>query len=141
MSILHDRIRAVVEERLRIARAVAGYRQRPGELIWAQCDPERDHGLIGDALGNVVTYDVGNREQAEFIAANDPADAILGAEHALAVLERHAPVLDELDRLVCDGCEELCHSRSGLGCDSPDAPYPCAEVRSLATRWRVEVDG
>ncbi len=133
---LHDRIRAVVEERLRIARAVAGYRQRPGELIWTRCDPERHPGLIGDALGNVVTYDLGNSEQAEHIAANDPADAILSAEHALSVLERHKPI----EANSWGRGHTVCELEWGSG-EGWIAPYPCDDIRALATRWRVEVDG
>jgi hypothetical protein len=31
----------------------------------------------------------------------------------------------------CGYCADLCHSRSGLGCDSPDAPWPCETAELL----------
>jgi hypothetical protein len=57
------------------------------------------------------------------------------------ILDLHAPaptnyvegryVPGEPTGLQCGHCAELCHSRSGLGCDSPDAPYPCETVQLL----------
>jgi len=146
---LHDRIRAVVEERLRIARAAnpSPWRRFVGRTGLNHLDPNTIFGdgepRGFDRLRNVCNLDYSweRDANAEHIMANDPADAILAAEHALGILARHEAVLDELDRLVCGGCQELCHSRSGLSCDSPDAPWPCAEVRALATRFGVEVSG
>lgn len=49
------------------------------------------------------------------------------------ILDLHAPVPTfHHDQPQCEYCASLCHSRSGLGCDSPDAPYPCDTVRLLA---------
>ena len=43
-----------------------------------------------------------------------------------AGLERHKPEKEAWgERIVCEWCENLCHSGSGLYCDSPDAPFPC----------------
>lgn len=49
-----------------------------------------------------------------------------------AILDLHSPRSDYQGRQVCEYCADLCHSRSGLGCDDPDAPYPCDTVRLLA---------
>lgn len=35
----------------------------------------------------------------------------------------------------CDHCADLCHSRSGLMCESPDAPWPCPTVRIVAEQF------
>ncbi len=109
---LHDRIRAVVEERLRIARAVIALGRYSAKI-----SSEHSQELT-DAL-------------SLHLVANDPADAILSAEHALDVLDRHWPAEDEPG--LCRFC---------FGQDGEDYyPYPCPEIRALATRWRVEVDG
>jgi hypothetical protein len=122
---LHDRIRAVVEERLAVARRA--------DLGWCRhdCDP--------------VCID--------FHAVADEADAILSAEHALSVLERHAIIHRDIGWLELDE-GELCemgaeipvcrscvpkHSSFRTRAAVPEGP--CIEVRELATRWRVEVDG
>lgn len=57
------------------------------------------------------------------------------------ILELHEPqptgyvdgryVHGETGQLQCAYCAEQCHSRSGLSCDMPDAPWPCATVRLL----------
>ena len=55
------------------------------------------------------------------------------AEVALqAIIDLHAPVADGEGRLQCQHCSGLCHSRSGLSCDDPDAPFPCETIRLIA---------
>jgi hypothetical protein len=50
----------------------------------------------------------------------------------------------ETGELQCEHCAEQCHSRSGLGCEQPDAPWPCPTVRLVAQPyagqpgWREE---
>jgi hypothetical protein len=34
----------------------------------------------------------------------------------------------------------MCHSRSGLGCDDPEAPYPCPDILDVAAALGVEVE-
>ncbi len=51
------------------------------------------------------------------------------------ILELHAPCVDGRDRAVCEYCSSLCHSRTGLMCDDPDAPYPCDTLRLLAIAY------
>jgi len=59
------------------------------------------------------------------------------------ILELHAPeastnwvngeyVPGEPTGLQCVHCARLCHSTSGLSCESPDAPWPCPTVLLLA---------
>ncbi len=131
---LHDRIRAVVEERLATARAAC----HDGSGRWHQRASFEDNSewlspRVDDENDDVVVYDEGSPTESEaaHIAANDPADAILSAEHALSVLDRHTST--DLDAyrygITCSGCPNSAVS------------WPCIEMRELATRWRVEVDG
>ena len=46
------------------------------------------------------------------------------------IIERHAP--EQYTHIECEHCKSLCHSHSGLGCDVPDAPWPCQDVRDAA---------
>lgn len=40
---------------------------------------------------------------------------------------------------VCGHCANLCHSRSGLGCDEPrDGHYPCADIQAIACELGIE---
>jgi len=79
MSDLTARLKAVIEERLRVARAAP--------RVW------RSELMI-------------LREAVAFVALNDPADAILAGEWALGVLERHAPrdYIHERSGLACAWC-------------------------------------
>jgi hypothetical protein len=147
---LHDRIRAVVEERLRIAREVAG------SGVWdAYVEAGDDGWAIESDPGGDPCAIIGDKAMALHMEANDPADAILSAEHALSVVERHAIVHRNIGWLEFDvGHGELCetyaeipvcgrcvpkHSHFKTRAEVPEGP--CIEVRELATRWRVEVDG
>ena len=57
------------------------------------------------------------------------------------ILDLHAPepsnyvdgqyVPGEPTGFQCGYCAGLCHSTSGIMCNSPDAPYPCETVRLL----------
>src|SRR5690242_10617954 len=84
---LAARLRAVVEERLAVARAAT-----PG--------PWRAQGFVNGEQGwwviarqafeiASVGADLGDCENAEHIALNDPADAILACERDLWVLDQH----------------------------------------------------
>jgi hypothetical protein len=68
------------------------------------------------------------------IANWDPARVLTEVNTRRALLDLHAPRADQdhAGSTVCDHCHDLCHSRSGLGCDSPDAPYPCETVSLYA---------
>jgi hypothetical protein len=63
------------------------------------------------------------------------ADAMAERDRLEAAVARvrglHQPYQTE-DRTQCDHCMELCHSRSGLSCDTPyDAPWPCPTIEAL----------
>jgi hypothetical protein len=52
-----------------------------------------------------------------------------------ATLERHKPVNEAWgERIVCEWCENLCHSGSGLRCNSPDAPFPCPPLLDITNQ-------
>jgi len=144
---LHERIREVVEERLRIARAAnpSPWRRFVGRTGLNHLDPNTIFGdgepRGFDKLRNVCNLDYSweRDANAEHIMANDPSDVILSAEHALSVLEDHRD----------DGtgeCPTCIHDTApGEGahydCRHWFVPHPCREIRRLATRWRVDVDG
>lgn len=57
------------------------------------------------------------------------------------IVERHKPVRSwSGGALQCEHCADLCHSRSGLGCEDPDAPYPCPDIRDLASVYADHPD-
>jgi len=141
---LHDRIREVVEERLRIA-------QEANPSPWRRFTdrPHLDPNTIFgdgsprgfDKLRNVCNLDYSWERDANaaHIVANDPADAILSAEHALGILERHK----DDGTGMCSTCIRDTAPGEGAAYDCRHwaAGYPCIEICELATRWRVEVDG
>ncbi len=150
---LHDRIRAVVEERLRIAREAT-----PGPWQFEETDRFDEETIGGTVhapplIWPIVTEFAGKPADAAHVIANDPADAILSAEHSLDVLERHAIVHRNINWLELDDgelCEETAEipvcgrcvpKHSGFRSRAEVPEGPCIEVRELATRWRVEVDG
>ena len=51
----------------------------------------------------------------------------------LAVLERHKPISDWDDILICGRCAALCHSESGLNCHNPDGAFPCLDYLDVTT--------
>lgn len=123
---IHDKIRAEVERRLAVAQAADAY-----PSPWTN---EELYGHVTDRSGAGIAYDVPGDHLGPHIALHDPADSIRRYEYALKVLARHATSQGQ-----CDYCASLCHSRSGLGCDDPDAPAPCLEITDLATSLGIEV--
>jgi hypothetical protein len=92
-------IRARLDDDERVALAVPDHRGRRGELRWTQVDPEREPGLIGDELGNVVTYHEGSpsREQAEHIALHDPDRVLREVKAKRLRIEHYLKVRDFAD--------------------------------------------
>jgi hypothetical protein len=118
---LAARLRAVVEERLAVARAAT-----PGP--W---DLGIVYGTVMRVNGATVVRMGSSEANAEHIALNDPADVILACEHALWVLDQHRWVAP---RVNC-GCDQaMCSCGEHV-------PWPCEDLQRLATRYRVEVDG
>jgi hypothetical protein len=73
---------------------------------------------------------------AEHIARHDPARVLREVEALRAIIDLHEPreyvtYLKHVTYWQCGYCADLCHSRSGLGCDSPDAPWPCETAELL----------
>ena len=125
MSEFAARLRAVVEERLAVARAAA-------EVVpatWLD-DSGGEYVSVDEPpyMGPIIygPYGFLGAELAAHIALNDPADVILACERDLAVLERHAR--------TSDGCCDSCSNESRVQW------WPCDEIRDLATRYRVEVE-
>lgn len=86
-------------------------------------------------------YGMGGRDLDATEESNYPCSPYLRIDKAFAlrqvaalraILDLHEPRVDYQRRLVCDYCDRLCHSRSGLGCEDPDAPFPCDTVKHLA---------
>lgn len=85
--------------------------------------PERGNGLAAEVAQAIQERDEARQQIAEAQAAVERVRAL------------HAPVVAWTGQLTyvaqCGHCASLCHSRSGLGCDSPDAPWPCDTIRAL----------
>jgi hypothetical protein len=69
---------------------------------------------------------------AAHIATWDPARVLAEVKAKRAILDLHTPYMNRKGDVQCDHCMQLCHSESGLGCDDPDAPYPCETVTLTA---------
>jgi hypothetical protein len=142
---LHTLVRGWWEEMRDTARAAT-----PGPWIYSEGDEARgimpaslDLDLVWthyDADSGIAPSDADGRH----IAAFNPSFAIAVCEAALERLDRHAPrrAYDyEADVThQCEYCASLCHSHSGLGCDSPDAPWPCDDFLSDAAPFRTRPD-
>jgi hypothetical protein len=124
------------------------------ELVrWLREQLDRDEGLAKTAFGDhnaavarwnepwSGTVEIGPDEDdlpcydsgiSRHIVNWDPARALAEVDAKRRILDLHAPSTDHKSRAVCQHCSELCHSRSGLGCDDPDAPYPCPTVQLVA---------
>lgn len=122
MPDLHERLTAAVNARLEVARAAA--------VGWdSAVRIQLNHDFVDAPLADAIVA---------YLDGNDPATVIRHCERDLMVLERHVPSGSQRP-VQCEFCAWLCHSRSGLGCDDPDAPYPCDEVRDLAAAYGIEV--
>jgi hypothetical protein len=73
------------------------------------------------------------RATVDHIVCWDPARVLAEVDAKRRVLDLHAPFTDYAGRIRCEHCTELCHSRSGLGCEDPaDAIHPCRTVLLLS---------
>jgi hypothetical protein len=72
--------------------------------------------------------------EAEYYARVAPRAILRDTAATRALLELHTP--READWhpgvWICNHCDSLCHSQSGLYCGNPDAVYPCETIRALA---------
>jgi hypothetical protein len=124
-------VRAQLDEDERVARrATAG--------AWVETITEGRSVCGVQALGRlngIPATSVPGWADAVHIARHDPARVLAEVEAKRRLLDLHEPyqALYGVAKVPqCSHCSELCHSRSGLGCDNPDAPYPCPTVRLLA---------
>jgi hypothetical protein len=133
---LHERLRAAVEERKRVATEAAD--RDSGEWFmgdkWNVHRVESDAGYDWYAEHALVVF--GNvKPQSEHIALNDPARVLRDCDRDLKVLERHvdAGVEDEYSTGWCRGCHANFYEEWA-------EEWPCPEIRDLADEYGVEVD-
>lgn len=73
------------------------------------------------------------KRQDVVAGAPSPRGQLAEVEAKRRILDLHPPFTDHAGRVRCETCAELCHSRSGLGCNDPvDAMYPCETVDDIA---------
>lgn len=87
MSDIADFLRARYRERRVIAEAAT----HNGAGRWTQTDPQRKHGWVEDDAGETVVFDEGSPtgDQAQHIAANDPADVLADLDAKLAIVDTY----------------------------------------------------
>lgn len=145
MSTLHERIEAAVRERLALAQAATpGPWSQPYEVVG---EPGNGgwwilNGATGTdehAVAVSLPYNPRAEADARFIAANGPDRIVRDCLVALDMLRRHSrgtyisPLDDE------PTCEHCTHSNeSAWMCYRT---YPCPDVRSLARRYQIPMDG
>lgn len=121
---LHEQLLAAVNARLEVARAATPgpwTTQGVGDFGWSV------HFEGGMPRGVETEDNRQGRDDADFIAANDPATVIRHCERDLRVLERHAPITGGGGtHLWCDHCDTT--------------EWPCDEIRDLAAAYGTEVD-
>jgi hypothetical protein len=91
-------------------------------------DDERSARIWGSACVHIQACD----ETGDFTDRFGEARILAEVKAKRAVLDLHESTVDYQGRAVCRHCTDLCHSRSGLGCADPDAPFPCETVSLLA---------
>lgn len=154
---LHDRIAAELDRRLAVANAAT---PGPWEHVDYAGDPNLDVAWTESTFrgaGSVITWGEGveagaicapngdlyprsgysPKDDMAHIALHDPADALRRYAGELEVLDRHAPkVRPSSGRVWCVACNE----KTDVNLYG-EVPWPCPEIRSLASRLRVSVDG
>ena len=145
---LHELLVAEVQRRLEVVRAATGRHWYSNGGWEIRTVPVGDVEAADPPFWFLVARPGEQRQSAwadfRHIALHDPADAVRRYEADLRRLERHAPRVEPASRyrpeiVECEHCASLCHSRSGLGCETPDAPWPCDEIADLAASLGMEV--
>jgi hypothetical protein len=96
--------------------------------------------VLADDTDRYVSGNAQN-EVRDHIARYDPARVLTDVAAKRRLLDLHEPIPScSAGILQCRHCADLCHSGSGLSCDSPDAPYPCPTVRLLAASFAAHPD-
>jgi hypothetical protein len=164
VTTLADRIRAALDETERVARAATPGPWRWGDWSATFGTLEQDPYVLERAPGlgpfPALRHRDNDAEQVLYTepgvdhdeAANRTHIALHDPERELRMVAAHRKILDlhepseyRIRRggvtevvMQCDHCASLCHSGSGLSCDSPDAPYPCETVQIVAEAYGVE---
>ena len=142
MTVLHERLLAVVEAREQIAKSALGPRwNKNGWEIRTPPSGSKDRNPDGPDWYQIVSFSLGNREStAEFkdrmwnnlshIEANDPYFVLKSCARDRKVLERHT--LEVLPSGV-----EICFWCSEDGYYPVVIRYPCPEIKDLAELYEV----
>jgi len=127
---LHERLAAELARRTAAANAAGTPPPDPAADWQVEPTPIKDVYRVVDGDGSLVADVLVGEELAAHIALHDPADALRRYAGELEVLERHAPVPPRADdpwaMPDCTACKSW---------------WPCPEIRSLASRLGVSVDG
>jgi hypothetical protein len=125
---LHERLKAAVDARLEMARAVTVGHSWAAEPVVLD-NPQFGHGIVARSDDGGVQHiaDSFSPQEAAHIAANDPTTVIRHCERDLAVLERHRPV-----GYGCLTC------RTGNGATRPPNERCCDEVIDMAAAYGVK---
>jgi hypothetical protein len=129
---LHERIAAELDRRTAVAKAATPgpWEMRNSEIWWVSRLDSED--VVIDAIG--PESDPQTEPNAIYFVEHDPADALRRYAGELEVLERHAPCACDL---AAAGRYPHCRTHRCLA----EEGHRCAEIRSLASRLGVSVDG
>lgn len=134
---LHDRLRAELDRRLAVARAATPgpWRVDPTATVVPHLRHWNGPGSSGVCAAELelIWRGVVANEDAWHIALHDPADAIRRYVGELEVLERHNGYVIPAGHGHYSG-RPNCNVCNGM-------EWPCREIRSLASRLGVNVDG
>jgi hypothetical protein len=139
-------IRVRLDEEEQAARAAAADSPGPWRNETESDESGYHQGKILSAKGYTVVHVEDQTPRpgtAAHIARWDPARVLAEVEAKRRILDLHAPFTQPYGskHVQCGHCADLCHSRSGLGCDDPvDAPWPCPTVRLLALPYADDPD-
>jgi uncharacterized protein DUF6221 len=157
MTDILERLLAALDEDERIALGAKSY---TGRWSWSHgfgemCnDPDCAFGTLldvaepgenveGVVLMQVHGYDITEPWQgADHIARQDPDSTLARIAGIRKVAQMHGPMpAGGLGIIQCEHCAGLCHSRSGLMCETGgDAPFPCETLLALAEAYGI-MDG
>ena len=131
---MSDVIAAFIRDRLDDEERVATAARSDSEGRWKRDDFFRDSAAIVDDTGKFVVYDEGSptEEQADHIAAHDPARVLRQVAALRAVVDEHYDI-NEGD---CATCVEGQWGYPTHG-SAIAARWPCKTLRHLAAIWHA----
>lgn len=129
---LHDDLHAAVNRRMELARAASDTSPSP----WTAVDA--NHAWIHDATNEpLVAGGWLSWEEAQLIAANDPADTIRRCEADLRRLERHRRIECVNSYCKIGGWCVGCDPTNDRTCS--EAPWPCPDVLDVVAAYGLAV--